>query len=104
MQRASYNLPGLRGILRVVSECCAAGTKRPASGPFPDRGSGPGDRHPELLAHHVLAGEQLLGACALLVEDDLGEPRQVVARLVDGLAVRVDPRKLLHEADVTVLV
>src|SRR5690606_25871273 len=61
------------------------------------------DRQHEVLAHDFLAGDELLDATALLVEHDLGELAQRVARLVDGAPVRVDARQLLDESHVAVV-
>src|SRR5262245_51162620 len=61
------------------------------------------DRHDEVFAHHVLAGDQFLGLAALFVEDHGGELLQRLARLVQGAPVRIHSRQLLDETDVTVI-
>src|SRR6185436_19881997 len=58
------------------------------------------DRHDEVLAHHVLAGDHLLGFAALFVEHDGGKLLQGVARFVQGTAMRVHAGQLFDEADV----
>src|SRR3990172_10954656 len=59
------------------------------------------DGNEEGFAHHVLAGDQLLGAASFFVEYDCGKPLQRLTRLVDRAAVGVDAGKFFDEADVT---
>ena len=49
------------------------------------------NRHDEVLAHHVLAGDHLLGFAALFVEYHGGELLQRVARFVQGAACEFTP-------------
>src|SRR6185295_16215268 len=58
------------------------------------------DRHDEVLAHHVLAGDHLLGFAALFVEHDGGKLLQGLARFVQGAAMRVHTGQLFDEPDV----
>src|SRR5688572_20016501 len=66
--------------------------------------SAAGNHHAELLARHVLAGEQLLGLRALFLEYHGSESLQVAAGFLDRLALRVHAGQLLHETDVAMLV
>src|SRR5688572_1426659 len=61
------------------------------------------DRHHEVLAHHVLAGDHFLGFAALFVEHHRGELLQRLARFVQGAAMRVHTGQFLDEADVAVI-
>src|SRR5258708_31826042 len=61
------------------------------------------NRHNEVLAHHVLAGDHLLDAAPLLVEHHRGELAQRNARLIQRAAVRVHAGQFLDEADVAVV-
>ena len=53
----------------------------------------------EPLAHKVGADERLLGECAIGLEDARDRLAQIVACLVDRLALRVGARELFDEGD-----
>src|SRR3954468_3886236 len=65
-----------------------------------EKSGGARDRHEEILAHDILAGDHLFGAAALLVEHHFRELAQRVARFVERAAVRIDSGELFDETDV----
>src|SRR5437773_8008971 len=107
--RSSSCWPARRSCCRSSSATpststgCSGAKPGPAStSTEPERKLAAGNGNEEGFAHHVLAGEHLLRAAALRVEDHRRELMQRRARFVDGAAVGIYSGQFLDEADVAV--
>jgi hypothetical protein len=61
----------------------------------------PRQRQPERLAHRLLACEDIARRAPLLVEHDKRQLDELAPRLIQGAPIRIHPRNLLDEADVS---